>query len=83
MKGGSLSRYHTPTVPGQGGGALAEDLVRIAGPSVVGALNGFVQDVAGGTRALDAAKKRARGVKRKAPAAAQRAYKRVVRDLLS
>ena len=62
---------------------MVEDLVRIAGPSVVGALNGFVQDVAGGTKAMDAAKQRVRGVKRKAPAAAKRAYKRAVRDLLS
>ena len=81
MLGGSLSRYHTPVV-NQGGGALVEELVKIAGPSVVGSLNGFVQDVARGGKVTTAAKARAAGVKRKAMTAAKNAYKRR-RDILS
>lgn len=32
MRGGSLTRYHTPSMRG---GALANDLVKIAGPSIL------------------------------------------------
>ena len=35
MRGGSLTRYHTPVVTTQEGKGLAEDLIKIAGPLIV------------------------------------------------
>lgn len=53
MLGGGLSRYHTPTVS-QGGGGMAEDLIQVAGPVMVSALNRSVQGVKGDATALEA-----------------------------
>jgi len=70
MLGGSLSRYHTPTV--QRGGALVEDLIKVAGPMVVDSMGRMVQDVQRGVKASDAMKQRGQALrktlKRKAPA---------------
>ena len=73
MRGGSITRYHTPHIV-QTGSGLAEDLIKIAGPSIVGALDRGVQEVKQGRRAVQAfggeAKKTLRNLKRKAPAMA-------------
>ena len=50
MLGGSISRYHTPQL----GSGLVEDLIKIAGPTVVGALERGVTGVQRGQRARDA-----------------------------
>ena len=73
MLGGSISRYHTPQlVAPQMGSGIAEDLIKIAGPTVVGALERGVTDVQRGKRAQDVAGREASRVlkelKRKAPA---------------
>ena len=49
MLGGSISRYHTPQL----GSGIVEDLIRIAGPTVVGALERGVTGVQQGKRARD------------------------------
>ena len=68
MLGGSISRYHTPQL----GSGIVEDLIKIAGPTVVGALERGVSDVQQGKRAKDVAGREASRVlkelKRKAPA---------------
>ena len=68
MLGGSISRYHTPQL----GSGLVEDLIKIAGPTVVGALERGVTGVQRGKRARDVFKREAGCVvgqlKRKAPA---------------
>ena len=63
MLGGSLSRYHTPTTS-QGGGGMAEDLIKIAGLMEVSTLNQGVQRVQRGARADQALKEEAMAVKR-------------------
>ena len=73
MLGGSISRYHTPhLVSTQTGSGIAEDLIKIAGPTVVGALERGVTDVQQGKRAQDVAgreaKRLVKELKRKAPA---------------
>ena len=73
MLGGSISRYHTPhLVATQTGSGIAEDLIKIAGPTVVGALERGVEGVQQGKRAQDVAGREAKRVlnelKRKAPA---------------
>ena len=69
MLGGSLSRYHTPTV--QRGGALVEDLIKVAGPTIVDSMGRMVQDVQRGVTARDAVRQRGQALKktlkRKAP----------------
>ena len=47
MLGGSISRYHTPQL----GSGMVEDLIKIAGPTVVGALERGVTDVQQGQKA--------------------------------
>ena len=72
MIGGSLSRYHTPTV--QRGGALVEDLIKVAGPMVVDSMGRMVQDVQQGMKASESLRQRGQALKktlkRKAPAMA-------------
>ena len=67
MLGGSISRYHTPQL----GSGIVEDLIKIAGPTVVGALDRGVTDVQQGKRAKDVAGREAsrlvKELKRKAP----------------
>ena len=69
--------YHTPHVVSQTGSGLAEDLIKLAGPTVVGALERGVEGVQQGRRAVQAfggeAKRTMRELKRKAPAMAVRA----------
>ena len=77
MLGGSISRYHTPhIVSTQTGSGIAEDLIKIAGPTVVGALERGVEGVQQGRRAGRVFGREARRVagqlKRKAPAMAAR-----------
>ena len=71
MLGGSITRYHTPLVVSQVGSGLAEDLIKLAGPTVVGALERGVEGVQQGQRAQDAAgreaKRALKELKRKAP----------------
>ena len=75
MYGGSISRYHTPHLV-QTGSGIAEDLIKIAGPTVVGALERGVEGVQRGQRAGPVFGREARRVvgqlKRKAPAVAAR-----------
>ena len=70
MQGGSLRRYHTPVVS-QGGGGLAEELLKVAGPSVVTAIQNTMQDVQRGKSISDSVSTRGsqlkRNLKRKAP----------------
>ena len=72
MLGGSISRYHTPQL----GSGIVEDLIKIAGPTVVGALERGVSGVQQGKRAGKVfgreAKRVAGQLKRKAPAMAAR-----------
>ena len=67
MLGGSISRYHTPQL----GSGIVEDLIKIAGPTVVGALERGVTEVQQGQKAKDVAGREASRVleelKRKAP----------------
>ena len=67
MLGGSISRYHTPQL----GSGIVEDLIKIAGPTVVGALERGVTGVQRGQKAKDVFGReagRALGqLKRKAP----------------
>ena len=51
MLGGSISRYHTPQL----GSGIVEDLIKIAGPTVVGALERGVTEVQQGQKAKDVA----------------------------
>ena len=90
MRGGSLTRYHTPVLTQQKGKGLAEDLIKLAG----------LRDIQRGKSAADTWADRSaqlsRGLKRKAPAmawttgkhkvkrSAQNTYKRAtqrVRDI--
>ena len=68
MLGGSISRYHTPQL----GSGIVEDLIKIAGPTVVGALERGVTGVQRGRRAGKVfgreAKRVVKELKRKAPA---------------
>jgi len=62
MLGGSLSRYYTPTV--QRGGALVEDLIKVAGPMVVDSMGRMVQDVQRGATASDAMRQGGQALKK-------------------
>ena len=94
MLGGSLTRYHTPTMEGRG---FIRDLVKLAGPSVVRSMGRGLETYEKGasvTDALqDAGDELQRGLKRKIPAAiglavksqAKQAYKNKkqrVKDIL-
>ena len=45
MRGGSLTRYHTPVVTTQEGKGLAEDLIKTAGPLIVQQAQAGLQDI--------------------------------------
>ena len=91
MRGGSLTRYHTPVVTQQDGKGLTEDLIKIAGPLVVQQAQVGLRDIQRGKRAADTWADRSvqlsRGLKRKAPAMvwaggkhkAKKTYKRATR----
>ena len=60
MIGGSISRYHTPQV----GSGMTEDLIKLAGPMVVGALHRGVERVRQGGQARTAFAEEATRLKR-------------------
>ena len=68
MLGGSLTRYHTPTLHGEG---FLRDLTKIAGPALVQSLDHGLKAYGAGTSASDAFKSSEamlkRGLKRKLP----------------
>ena len=70
MLGGSLTRYHTPTMYGKG---FMQDLVKLAGPSVVRSIGHGLHAYEKGASASEALKGSGdvlkRGLKRKIPAA--------------
>ena len=72
MRGGSLTRYHTPVLTQQKGKGLAEDLIKLAGPLIV--QQAGLQDIQRGKSAAatwaDRSAQLSRGLKRKAPAMA-------------
>ena len=74
MRGGSLTRYHTPVVTSQKGEGLAEDLIKLAGPLILQQAQAGLQDIQRGKSAADVWANRgaqlSRGLKRKAPAMA-------------
>ena len=78
--GGGLRRYHTPVVS-QGGGGLGEELLKVAGPSVVKALQHTMQDVQRGKSIRSSVATHGsqlkRTLKRKAPSLAWAAGKHV------
>lgn len=83
MRGGSLIRYHTPTLSQRGGG-LAENLLKIAGPSVVQAVQNTMRDVEQGkslkASAREQGQRLSRQLKRKAPSMAMAAGKHSVKQ---
>ena len=94
MLGGSLTRYHTPTMEGRG---FIRDLVKLAGPSVVRSLGQGLETYEKGASVSDvlqdAGEVLQRGLKRKIPSAiglavksqAKKAYKNKrqrVKDIL-
>ena len=96
MRGGSLTRYHTPVVTSQEGKGLAEDLIKLAGPLIVQQAQAGLRDIQRGKSAADTWADRSgqlsRGLKRKAPAMvwaggkhqAKKTYKRAtqrIRDI--
>ena len=74
MRGGSLTRYHTPVVTQQEGKGLAEDLIKLARPLIVQQAQAGLQDIQRGKSAAetwaDRSAQLTRGLKRKAPAMA-------------
>ena len=74
MRGGSLTRYHTPVLTKQEGKGLAEDLIKLAGPLIVQQAQAGLQDIQRGKSAAatwaDRSAQLSRGLKRKAPAMA-------------
>lgn len=83
MHGSGLTRYHTPTVTQRGGG-LAEDLLKVAGPAVVNAMQHTLQDVRDGKSLVDTVqdqgKQLAKNLKRKLPSMALAAGKHSARQ---
>ena len=76
MLGGSLTRYHTPTLHGEG---FLRDLVKIAGPSLIHSLGHGLETYEKGASATEALKSSGealkRGLKRKAATAAKNKVK--------
>ena len=70
QRGGSLTRYYTPAVT-QSGSGIQEELLKIAGPSIVQATQNTLRDVQGGQSVQQATKTNLnqlkRNLKRKAP----------------
>lgn len=83
MRGGSLTRYHTPHVSQKGGG-LAESLLKIAGPVVLQAAQNTLRDIQSGKTVQQSFAQRGKEVrnslKRKAPSMAAVAGKEVVKS---
>ena len=74
MRGGSLTRYHTPVVNQQEGKGLDEDLIKLAGPLIVQQAQAGLRDIQRGKSLTDTWADRSAqvhcGLKRKAPAMA-------------
>ena len=74
MRGGSLTRYHTPVVTTQEGKGLAEELIKLAGPLIVQQAQAGLQDIQRGQSVADTWANRGeqltRELKRKASALA-------------
>jgi len=74
MRGGSLTRYHTPVVTTREGKGLAEDLIKISGPLIVQQAQAGLQGIQRGQSLADTWSNRGEqlthGLKRKAPALA-------------
>jgi len=74
MRGGSLTRYHTPMVTSQEDKGLAEELIKVAGPLIVQQAQAGLQDIQRGKSLADTWSNRGEqlpsGLKRKAPALA-------------
>ena len=74
MRGGSLTRYHTPVLTKQDGQGLNEDLIKIVGPLIVKQAQAGLQDIQRGRSLADTWAHRGeqlnRELKRKAPAMA-------------
>ena len=93
MRGGSLTRYHTPVLTSQEGKGLAEDLIKLAGPMILQQAQAGLQDIQRGKSAAatwaDQRGQLVRGLKRKAPAMvwaagkhqAKKPYKRVTQRI--
>jgi len=83
MRGGSLTRYHTPGVTRQEGKGLAEELIKLGGPRVLQQAQAGLQDIQRGKSLADTWSDRSqqlsRGLKRKAPAMAWTAGKHKVK----
>lgn len=81
MLGGSLTRYHTPTLHGQG---FLRDLTKIAGPTLVQSLGHGLQAYGTGASSSEALKSSGemlkRGLKRKLPHLAGAAVKNKVKQ---
>lgn len=84
MRGGSLTRYHTPQLVSQKGGGLAESLLKIAGPVVLQAAQNTLRDIEGDKSFQQSLAQRGKEVtktlKRKAPSMAAVAGKEVVKS---
>ena len=74
MRGGRLTRYHTPLITTQEGKGLAEELIKLAGPLIVQQAQAGLQDIQRGKSLADTWAHRGEqlthGLKRKAPALA-------------
>ena len=74
MRGGSLTRYHTPVVTTQEGKGLAEELIKLAVPLIVQQAHAGLQDIQRERSLADTWSNRGeqltRGLKRKAPSLA-------------
>ena len=83
MRGGALTRYHTPVVT-QRGGALTEDLLKVAGPSVINGMQNTLQDVQQGKSITDTVqeqgKQLTKNLKHKLPSMAMAAGKHAPRQ---
>ena len=70
MLGGSLTRYHTPTMKGKG---FSQELVKLAGPTLLRSIGHGLDAYEKGASAAEAVKSSSqvlkRGLKRKIPAA--------------
>ena len=53
MRGGSLTRYHTPVLTTQEGKGLTEELIKLAGPLIVQQAQAGMQDIQRGRSAAD------------------------------
>ncbi|XP_073240494.1 uncharacterized protein [Porites lutea] len=53
MRGGSLTRYHTPVVTSQEGRGLTEDLIKLAGPLVLQQAQAGLRDIQRGKSAAE------------------------------